>query len=171
MDGAPQLVRRIAALAVRMKNFWPCHFSSTAAAGADSTRLTKQANPIHRIIPKRGPRRRNHTLTCSRASPRYPHCQIGCVWFTPNVTIASVRLAWVPPQLPAAHHVASPILVPAAGSSARNVAGGRKLARHDSYGSVCDLGKSSAHSRASGNPAGSPPPRGRAEFPYSVRVL
>jgi hypothetical protein len=49
----------------------------------------------------------------------------------PNMMIAKVGLAWMRPQLPALHHVAGSILVRAAGSSARNVTGGRKLARHD----------------------------------------
>jgi hypothetical protein len=52
----------------------------------------------------------------------------------PNVTIAKVRLAWMWAQLPASHQVVDLILVPCAGSSTRNVTGGRKLARHDFCG-------------------------------------
>jgi hypothetical protein len=52
----------------------------------------------------------------------------------PNVTITKVRLAWVWLPLPASHQVADlDHGFPAAGSSARNVTGGRKLARHDSW--------------------------------------
>jgi hypothetical protein len=52
----------------------------------------------------------------------------------PNVTVAKVRLAWVQQPLPALRYVVDLILVPWAGSSARNVTGERKLARHDFRG-------------------------------------
>jgi hypothetical protein len=53
----------------------------------------------------------------------------------PNVNDPQGRIGLGAQPLPAAHHVASLILVPGSGSSARNVTGGRKLARHDSW---CD---------------------------------
>jgi len=52
---------------------------------------------------------------------------------SPSVRVAKTRPVWVLKLLPASHHVADLILVFSSGSSAGNVTGGRKLARHDSW--------------------------------------
>jgi hypothetical protein len=93
-------------------------------------------NPVSRcqipgIIPKRRVERCKHALTCDSQAVRYAAFQIARVWFCRMWTIAKVGLAWAPTLLPVWRHVADLILVPSTGSRARNVTGGRKLARHD----------------------------------------
>ena len=87
---------------------------------------------IHRIIPNAIARPRKYAFTCESASKRYPHCQMLAFGSAEcedrrgpvNLGVARYRrrITW---------KIRS--WFPAAGSSARNVTGGRKLARHDSY--------------------------------------
>lgn len=90
---------------------------------------------IHRIIPKASRPACSHAFPCAPNAKAYPHSQITRVWFAGcedrqgriglGVARYRRRTTW---------KIGSRF--PAAGSSARNVTGGRKLARHDSCGPV-----------------------------------
>jgi hypothetical protein len=87
---------------------------------------------IPRIINTRGRTALPRAFACFASPPRYPLSQM-LTFGSPSVRVAKTRPVWVLMPLPASHHVIDLISVFSSGSSAGNVTGGRKLARHDSY--------------------------------------
>ena len=88
--------------------------ASTGSCGWNSPCGTTESKPIHRVIPKRADRPREHALTC--------HCRAAAYHLIRSVAFGLAecdhrqdQMAWVRPQLPALHLVASLILVPSCG--------------------------------------------------------
>jgi len=91
----------------------------------------RRARPIPGVIPRRADRAPRHGLTCVLQTPRYPDAR-SLAFGSAGCEDRQGRIGLDVKPLPVSHHVVDRILVPSTGSSAENVTGGRKLARHDS---------------------------------------